>query len=140
VATIELALLSTLLMSLMLGAAEFGRAMYQYNTVVKGTRSAVRYLSAYAPGNTAAATAATNLVVYGTTTTGNTPLVPGLTRGMVGVKDAANDTRHDLEQTGRGAIDLVTVTVSGLTFEPLASWLLPAFTFAPISATMRQGV
>lgn len=140
VAAIEFALLATLLLTLMLGAAEFGRALYQYNTVVKNTRSAVRYLSAYAPGNSAAGTAAANLAVYGTTTAGNTPLVPGLSTSLVSVKDATNHSQNALVETGRGVIDLVTVTVSGLTFVPLASWVLPTFTYAPISATMRQGV
>jgi Flp pilus assembly protein TadG len=140
VAAIEFALLATLLLTLTLGAAEFGRALYQYNTVVKNTRAAVRYLSAYAPGNSAAAQAAANLVVYGTTTAGNTPLVPGLRTSLVSVQDATNDDAHALVGTGRGVIDLVTVTVSGLHFVPLASWVLPAFTYAPISATMRQGV
>lgn len=140
VAAIEFALLATLLLTLMLGAAEFGRALYQYNTVVKNTRSAVRYLSAHAPGNSAAGTAAANLAVYGTTTAGNTPLVPGLSTSLVSVKDATNHSQNALVETGRGVIDLVTVTVSGLTFVPLASWVLPTFTYAPISATMRQGV
>lgn len=141
VAAIEFALLAMLLLTLMLGAAELGRALYQYNTVVKNTRSAVRYLSAYAPGNATAITAAKNLAVYGTTTPGSTPLVPGLSTGMVSVKDAISDSpNHALVDTTRGAIDLVSVTVSTLTFVPLASWVLPTFTYAPISATMRQGV
>lgn len=140
VAAIEFALLAMLLLTLMLGAAELGRALYQYNTVVKNTRSAVRYLSAYAPGNATAITAAKNLAVYGTTAAGSTPLVPGLSTGMVSVKDASSDSQHALVDTTRGAIDLVSVTVSTLTFVPLASWVLPTFTYAPISATMRQGV
>lgn len=140
VAAIELALLTTLLLTLMLGAAEFGRAMYQYNTVVKSTRSAVRYLSAYAPGNVAAIGTARNLAVYGTPTAGTAALVPGLTTAMVGVKDASSDSTQALQQTGFGVMDLVTVTISGLTFQPLASWLLPPIGFGPISATMRQGL
>lgn len=140
VAAIEFALLATLLLTLMLSAAEFGRALYQYNTVVKNTRSAVRYLSAFAPGDSTAGTAAANLVVYGSTTAGNTPLVPGLSTSLVSIQDATNASQNALVQTGRGVIDVVTVTVSGLTFVPLASWVLPTFTYAPISATMRQGV
>lgn len=140
VAAIELALLTMLLLTLMLGAAEFGRAMYQYNAVVKSTRSAVRYLSAYAPGNATAIGTARNLAVYGTPAAGTATLVPGLTAAMVDVRDASSDSTLALQQTGFGVMDLVSVTVSGLTFKPLASWLLPPIGFGPISATMRQGL
>ncbi|WP_438999322.1 TadE/TadG family type IV pilus assembly protein, partial [Variovorax beijingensis] len=44
VALVELALITPLLLLLTFITTEFGRAMYEYNLVVKSTRDAVRYL------------------------------------------------------------------------------------------------
>ncbi len=49
---VEFALVLIPLLMLALGAAEFGRAIYQYNTLVKATRDSVRYLSHYNPPST----------------------------------------------------------------------------------------
>lgn len=140
VASLELALLAPLLLTLLLGAAEFGRAVLQYNAVVKNVRSAVRYLSNYAPGDTAAQARAKNLLVYGSTTAGSNALVPGLVTSQVKVSDATTSTALALQPTGYGVVNLVKVEVNGLTFQPLASWILPSFQFATIAATMRQGL
>ena len=140
VAAVEFGLLITLLVSLVLAASEFGRAMVQYDTVVKGARAASRYLSQGAAGDSTAITAAKNLVVYGSTTATGTALVPGLTTAMVGVCDASNCAANAHQFTGQTYVNVVSVTVSGLQFQSLASWLLPNFTFAPIVATMTQGV
>ena len=139
-AALELALLAPLLVTLVLGSLEFGRAVLQYNAVVKNVRSAVRYLSNYAPGDTAAQARAKNLLVYGSTTASGNALLPGLGTGLVKVTDASTDSALALRSTGYGVVNLVKVEVSGFTFQPLASWILPGFTFAPIAAVMRQGV
>jgi len=128
-ATIEFALLGMVLVTLMLGASEFGRAMLQYNTLVKAVRSAARYASNYADSATVR-TAAQNLVVYGKATAGasGSEAVPGLKVANVSVTYATQDALSNK----------VAVTVSGLTFQPLASWLLPSFTFGTITAVMTQ--
>lgn len=139
-ASLELALLAPLLVTLLLGAAECGRAVLQYNAAAKNVRSAVRYLSNHAPGDTAAQAKAKNLLVYGSTTAGSHALVPGLDTVLVEISDATTDTSLALRPTGYGVVNLVKVQVRGLTFQPLASWILPSVEFATIAATMRQGL
>lgn len=137
-AAVELALTAGLLLLVLQGASELGRAMVQYNTVVKGTRAAVRYLAQSAAGNTTAIATAKNLVLYGSPATG-TLQVPGLTAAMVSVCDATSCAgTHFAQLTGAGSVDLVTVTVTGLQFQSLFSGVIPNFTFDPIAATMRQ--
>ena len=140
VAAVEFALLAILLVMLLLAASEFGRAMYQYNTVVKGARAAARYLSQFPPGDATTITAAQNMVVYGSSSVADSVLVPGLSTSLVSVCDASNCAANKRQTTGQSYVNLVTVTITGLQFQSLAPWVLTNFTFAPISATMTQGV
>ena len=50
VALVEFALILPLLLLLTFITTEFGRAVYQYNTITKSVRDAVRYLSTQTPG------------------------------------------------------------------------------------------
>ena len=64
-AIVEFALTLPLLLLLTMITTEFGRAIYQYNTIVKSVRGAARYLALQTPStattpNTGAITAATN--------------------------------------------------------------------------------
>jgi Flp pilus assembly protein TadG len=140
VALVELALALPLLILLTLIATEFGRAIFQYNTIAKSVRDAARYLSTQAP-NTGSA-AARNLVVYGTTapSASATPLVPGLTLSNLPASTPAWKT------TGTDpVINTVTITVTGFCFAPMIGNVFGlAFTtancgipFSDISATMR---
>jgi Flp pilus assembly protein TadG len=142
IAAVEFGLVAMVLLTLLMGAVEFGRAMNQYAALTRSVRSAVRHLSTQPAGDATQITEAKNLAVYGSTTTGTTALVHGLTTAQVSVLDATSSTAHTLQPTGSGtvAINLVEVRISGVVFQPLASWLVPAFTFAPISATMRQAI
>jgi len=140
VASVEFAITATLLVTLLLGASEFGRAMFQFDTVVKGARSASRYLSQYQAGDPAAIAAARNIVVCGSISSCATPLVPGLTTAMVTVCDAAScPATHQRQSTGASTVNLVSVTIAGLQFQPMASWIVSSFTFGTIVATMTQG-
>jgi Flp pilus assembly protein TadG len=133
VALIELALLIPLLLVMTFVVTEFGRAIYQYNTITKSVRDAARYLTTQTPGTHV--TEAQNLVVYGTTTAGSNPLALGLTTAMVSAAWPA--------PTGTNPpISTVTVTVSGYSFN---SVILSAFglpfgnvPYANITATMRS--
>ena len=86
-AVIEFTLVLPLLLLLMLGAAELGHAFYQYNTLTKAVRDGTRYLSANALlGSTGVIsisnllrTNAINLVIYGKTTSSDTPLISDFT-------------------------------------------------------------
>jgi Flp pilus assembly protein TadG len=142
VAAVELAVLMIPLMFMIFGSTEFGRAIYQYNTLVKSTRDAVRYLSTQAPGDAADVTIAKCLAVYGTTDCTGTELAPGLTVDMVTVCDATLcPSTHQSVSTGTGTINLVTVYIGQTTpfpFEGIVPFVNATFNFNTISATMRQ--
>jgi hypothetical protein len=150
---------------MLFGLTEYGRAIYQYNTLVKATRDATRYLSTLAPGS--GRVPATCLAVYGKYKVGPdglptcqndpnapsdappefVPLVPDLTEDLVSICDASNCATHSLVPTGSGAVNLVTVTVSGYQFQSLINFPLaglsigsPDITFGDISNTMRQAL
>jgi len=131
-ALIELALILPLLLLLTFITTEFGRAVYQYNTIVKSVRDAVRYLSVQTPGTHIAE--ARSLIVYGNTTGAGTPLAPGLTLAHV-----QQPTWQSAGSTP--VINTVTVTVSGYSFQSLFSSVLGipfgSFNYNDISATMR---
>lgn len=81
VAIVEFALILPMLLVLSFMTTEFGRALYQYNTLTKAARDAARYLSVQTPNTRLAE--ARNLMLYGSTSAGSTPLVPGLTAAMI---------------------------------------------------------
>lgn len=132
-ALIELALIIPLMLLLSLIVIEFGRALYEYNTVTKSVRDAVRYLSAQTP-NTLCGNAQ-NLVVYGSIGSGSTALAPGLKTNAVSCSWQTAGTFP--------LINTVTVTVTGYRFQSMASSVFGTtltnggITFGAISATMR---
>lgn len=137
VALVEFALIVPLMLLIVLITADFGRALYRYNGVVKAVRNATRFLTTEAPDDPAAADIARNLVVYGKVSTGSDPLDPGLTADMVEIP-ATSFTGSAPDPV----IRTVTVTVSGYTFTPmLTSFFGKSFAvmqFSDISATMRH--
>lgn len=153
-AAVEFALVALPLAALLFGVTELGRAMYSYDTLAKSVRAGARYLSFYNAGDVNAITAAKNLVVYGQTTTGTTPLLPGLTTAMVDVCDASNAslcpgvTHASVPScyggTCTGVVNLVTVRVTAYPFDSLATFFVPSMNFGSsanstgIAATMRQ--
>ena len=139
VAAVELALLLIPLMMLVFGISEFGRAIYQYNAIAKGTRDAVRYLSQATPGDSAARAVARCLVVFGNRNCAGSPLVPELDVRQVSVKDSVTDAGTHSRQPitgGTGVANLVSVEVSGYRFSSLVTYVTPNLTFNTISATM----
>jgi Flp pilus assembly protein TadG len=85
-AVVEMAIVLPILILLTLAAGEFGRAFIQYSRLSHRVQSAARFVAENAlQGTTGVAlltdsirTQAINLVVYGTTASGTTPAVPGL--------------------------------------------------------------
>ncbi|SDY66764.1 TadE/TadG family type IV pilus assembly protein [Nitrosomonas sp. Nm58] len=143
---VEFALLLIPMLMLALGAAEFGRALYQYNTLVKATRDAVRHLSQRNPtetGYSQAQTEAQCLAVHGNTGCTGQPLAPGLTTGLVSIKHYANVATGTSLVPGP-PINLVEVGITGYTFnfilDPRAflGGGESSLTFGDIRATMRQ--
>lgn len=132
---VELALILPFLLLLSMLVVEFGRALYEYNTVAKSVRDAVRYLSVQLPNT--GCSQAQNLVVYGQTTAGTTPLAPGLNTGAVSCSWQTSGTYP--------LINTVTVTVTGYRFRSMTASVLGlrlgdangGLTLSNIAATMR---
>jgi len=142
VALVEFALILPLLLILTFITTEFGRALYQYNTIAKSLRDASRYLSAQDPSiattDPTKITAAKNLVVFGNPAGGTTPLVLGLSTSHV--------PTPTWQFKGSGpAINTVTIKVTGYKFRPLLTGFFGLtfgdangdIPFGDISATMR---
>lgn len=146
VAAVEFGILVIPLLVMLLGLTEYGRAIYQYNTLTKAVRDATRLLTTVAPGN--AWSQATCLAVYGNMDCTGSPLIPGLTTAMVSICDASNcPGSHALVATGQGAVNLVTVEVQGFQFQSLFNFEIagltigaPNITFGAIGNTMRQAL
>lgn len=140
-AIVEFALILPLLLLLTIITTEFGRAIYQYNLIVKSLRQATRYLSLQTPNTKI--TEAKNLVVFGNIAGTGPALVPGLTVAQVVTPTWQTFGPAPL-------INTVTVQVGygptgtpdqKYTFIPLVASVFSLnfgnLTYAPISATMR---
>jgi Flp pilus assembly protein TadG len=138
VAAVELGIVLIPLVLLAFGITELGRAVYQYNTLVKTTRDAARFLSTRGPGDADDIAIARCLAVHGNRTCEGSALVPNLTAAMVNVMDSSSSAAHANQATGSGVINLVTVQVEGYPFTSLVSFVVPNMTFGPIGTTMRQ--
>lgn len=137
---VEMALLLPMLVLLLFGVTEFGRAIYQYNALAKAVRDSARYLSQFAPGDPVRSLEARSMVLCGATDcSGKPPLVPGMSISYVRVRDRTTDPgNYNLQSTGRGVLNLVRVEVSGFTFHSLGKGFVPDLAFSPIQATMEQ--
>lgn len=138
-ALIELALITPLLLLLTLITTEFGRAMYEYNAVVKSTRDAVRYLSVQTPGTHV--TEARNLMVYGNTAGTGAPLARGLSLANVPAGSCCT-----WQPAGANPlITTVTVRISSYAFHSMFPSVMGVvfadangnIVFSDITATMR---
>jgi Flp pilus assembly protein TadG len=98
ISTIEFAICAPVLLLLLLGTAEVGRLLFQYNTLMKTVRDGARYAAGQAAVGSTRVIDLTpqriletqNLVVTGNTAGAGAPLLPGLVIGNVNVSDAAN--------------------------------------------------
>lgn len=141
VALIELALAIPLMIMLSMIVIEFGRAMYEYNTVTKSVRDAVRYLTVQLPpAPTSCPSNATNLVQYGLISPkpADKPLAPGLASATITCNWQSSGTYPLVSTT-------VTVTVRSYRFQSIVSNVFGlqlftngGITFGNISATMRM--
>jgi Flp pilus assembly protein TadG len=126
-ASVETVLATPLMLLLLIGTVEITNAFIQYNTLVKTTQTAARYLANHAtPGNTnlinltdEAVANATKLLIYGTTSDGAPALLQGLEASTVTVGEV--DSAH------------VGVTVS-YAYSPLFGGLIPGFYGSAISS------
>lgn len=136
VAAIEFAILVPMMLLMVFGITEFGRAFYQYNTLVKSVRNGVRYLSTQGTGM--GADRAKCLAVHGNQNCTGPVLLPNLTLDMASVT-------YGTASYGGGTLNLATLTITGYPFVSSVNFSFgaltigaPDMTFGPIGATMRQ--
>lgn len=150
VAAVELGIVLTLLVTIVFGITELGRAMYQYDALTKSARAAARYLAVYDSADAAVQARTRCIAVFGNpdcAASGVTPAAPGLTVSNVGVAVGSAgapgfDPALQGVVTGEGTMDLVRVTIGApatpYTFVSLVSFVVPDIQFGPISATMPK--
>lgn len=147
VALIEFALTLPVLLVLTFITIEFGRALYQYNTLTKAVRDAARYLSVQDPMIATSdpqglITKAKNLVVFGNVAGIGDPLAISLSVSQV--------PKPTWQHAGASpVINTVTIRIAGCAtsappcykFTPLVSSVFGVtfgtVNFSDISATMR---
>lgn len=154
VAVVELAFVIIPMLMLCLGITELGRALYQYDGVVKAARGAARYLTQQnlndAGSYNAAVAIAASMAVCG-----KPPPAPNASYAPCGASDArlvpgfddesqVRVSLHPSVATGAGNVSLVTVTIGdsgskAVKFKSMlpipGSWL-DNFSFAPVAITM----
>lgn len=140
---IEFALVLLFLVPMVLGAVEFGRAMFAYDTLAKSARSAARYLSVGRPEDATRQLEAKCIAVTGSPVTSGggcsgTPLLTGLTTTMVTIMEPVGTPGVRQIATGAtsGTMDVVTVSISGYPLTTLGTSIFPNITFGPISVTV----
>jgi Flp pilus assembly protein TadG len=135
VALVEFALVLPVLLILTFMVTEFGRALYQYNTLTKSVRDAARYLSMQLPGTKIAE--AKNLIVYGNIAGTGAPLARGLSISNV------PDPTWQATPTGGvpTTIPTVKISITNYTFIPMVTGVFGLnfgnVTYNNISASMR---
>jgi Flp pilus assembly protein TadG len=144
--TVEFALLVIPLLLIVFGVAEYSRALYQYNTLIKAVRDSVRYISQHNPADAASYAVALNdarcLAVHGNTGCSGPSLAPGLTTDMVGI------TSNPTTTAAGTSITLVEVRITGYAFQFVFNPLRLAdgfagndadtISFGEVHSTMRQ--
>jgi Flp pilus assembly protein TadG len=145
---VEFALVAIPMLILLLGIAEFGHAIYQYNTIDKSVRDGARMLSAYSPTQSDyPATSARCLVVYGNTGCNGSPLVDGLTTSMVVICDQVNTSgctgqfKNVQTDPAGDTVNLVQVKVTGYPYSQITGFFnLGSLIFGDIGCVMRQAL
>jgi hypothetical protein len=143
VAAVELALVLPLLVAMLLGITELGRALAQYEALVRSARAAARYLAIYDADEPTVRARAVNVALCGMPVcAGEDPHVPGLSAQHIRADSSATDAALAGVQTGQGTLDMVRVTIGAPAqswrFESLVPALIPSIEFGPIVAVMPR--
>ncbi len=151
-AAVEFAILLLPLLLLSFGVVEYGRAIYNYNTLVKSVRASARLLSTQSPDNegyTELVSDARCLAVHGNVDCLGPVLAPNLSTAQVKVCDRKNWSEckgtsqgsYRSVATGQGTIHLVAVRIEDYAFPFIGLPLVitgPTITLGPIETVMRQ--
>lgn len=133
---IEMVIVTPLLLLLVLGTGEIGKALVEYNTLTKSVRDGARLVARSALLGTTGTVLITpdleadarNLVVYGNVAGTGTPRLPNLAPGQVSVIDAGNN---------------YVVVQADVPYEPLTGPVLETFGFGTepsLGVTMTASV
>ena len=136
VAMVEFAIVLPLILLLIVGVTEMGRAMVRYNALTKSVRDGVRHAAAYALlGSTGTVNIdaqltneVRNLVVYGNIAGTGTPILEGLNTSQIQLVDSGG---------GQVRVD------AGYPYQPLTGPTLQTFGFGPgrsLAFTMQASV
>jgi hypothetical protein len=139
VAAVELGFMIIPLVLMIFGTTELGRAIYTYNTLDKAVRDAARHLSQHGPGEAVIQAEALCLATTGTLDCSAPRLAPGLLDSNVVLCDALSCTGSHAAQAvaGAGAINLVSVSITGYDYDSVVEFVIPDMDFNAISVTMR---
>lgn len=130
---LEFAIVLPILITVVFGITELGRALYQENTLTKAVQTGARYIgripeldfgescSDDPAGWNDIVSKATNLIVYGTLSTGSVPLIPNLDEA------GAVEITHGLStETGFSGVCVIRITANA-TFAGIFSNHYPLF-------------
>lgn len=132
VAAVEFGLFLVFLLPVAFGATELGRALYQYNTLVKATRDGARVLALGAGAEKLAE--ARCVTIYGDPTcAADKPLLEGLDAS--GIYSAAYDQPVTYDSM---TIKVARVTINGYKFVSMVPYVIKDITFGAVSTSMRQ--
>lgn len=154
VAAVELAVVIMPMLILCLGITELGRALYQYDGVVKATRGAARYLTQQNLNDTASYNAAVKIAqsmavcgklppalgqTYSPCAASDPKLVPGLDS-----ETQVTVTNYPNVPTGAGTVSLVSVKIGDngvravrfTSMLPIPASAIDSFSFAPVTITL----
>lgn len=127
VAMVEFAIILPLLLVLLAGVTELGRALYQQNALYKAVASGARYLARtnetldketceVLEGQesewSTVVTTATNIITYGSATVGDTPLLPNLDDDAVAEIEITNVQDRELMKTDGTTVEVCVITVT----------------------------
>jgi Flp pilus assembly protein TadG len=128
-ALVEFTVIAPFLLTLVLGIAEFGRFLYQYQMVLEGLRDAGRYLARLDANDATNQGNAANLATTGTIDGSGDARVDGWEAGDIGFSITDIDNTAGLYR-GSAEIEVVEVTT---TFDYADVGFLSALGFDPIS-------
>jgi len=128
-ALIEFTIMAPLLLSLVLGIAEFGRFLYQYQMVLEGLRDAGRYLARLDANDATNQDNAANLATTGTIDGTGEPRVDNWEAGDIDFSVTDVDNSAGIYR-GPAEIEVIEVTT---TFDYADVGFLSALGFDPIS-------
>ena len=134
---IEFALVLPLLVLLLAGSVEIGRAFYTYNILTKSVRNAARYLSAsqmspsgVVPGGYV--TNARTLAMYGNVTGAGAKIIPNLNSSDITVSGTASP--------GSSVNEFYVTVSANYTYSPLFGFVLSSVSFQPKVTMVFVGV